>query len=84
MGIFGKLDTHSTLVSGMSERVGVAWDEVLVAQPEAAHLYRNAVLKCTKCGDVAACKGWQKDHAQAETAPDYCLNAPLFDTLKPR
>ncbi len=82
MGLFDKLDRHTALVSGMSERVGVAWDAVLAAQPDSAYKYRTAVLTCTQCGDAAACKGWQAEHTEAENAPEYCLNSALFETLK--
>ena len=82
MGLFNKLDKHSGLVSEMSDRVGVDWEEVLTTRPDLAVKYRSAVMKCTQCRDVGACQGWLKTHHSAEHAPEYCENQDLLDELK--
>lgn len=84
MSFFNKLDKHAGLVSGMSDRVGVDWPQAIEKSPEAAMEYRNAVLKCAGCNDVAACQGWQASHETAENPPEYCLNGEVFEGLKNR
>lgn len=84
MSFFDRLDKHAGLVSGMSDRVGVDWEEAILNNPETAAQFRAAVLKCTGCGDVAECKGWQKSHDTAQEAPEYCLNGGLFEAMKKR
>ncbi len=81
MSVFEKLGQHADLVSGMSDRLGVDWAEAFEAHPELAARYRSAVLNCTHCQQAGECKGWQKGHAHADHAPDYCLNKGLLEDL---
>ena len=82
MGLFKTLDTHSKLVSNMSDRVGVDWEDVLSQRPELAMQYRSAVMKCTQCQEVGACQGWLKTNHNAKNAPEYCENRDLLAELK--
>lgn len=81
MKFFKKMDQHSDLMGTMSQKVGVDWADVLVEHPEMAQKYRNAVMTCTHCKEVGACKGWLAEHDKAPEAPEYCLNRDLLGKL---
>ncbi|MFY0660547.1 MAG: adenylosuccinate lyase [Shimia sp.] len=80
--MFEKMSQHTDLVTGMSKRVGVDWDEVIMANPEKAKEYRSAVMQCTKCKELGACQKFQELNDSAANAPDYCMNVELFKEMQ--
>ena len=64
-------------------RTSLAWigAEAFEAHPDLAARYRSAVLNCTHCQKTGECQGWQKGHAHADHAPDYCLNKGFLEDL---
>lgn len=82
-----KLKLHANLFTRMGEKAGIDLQEEAIS----GHLHfdeiAEAVLRCTRCGQVDACKSFlenqkgDQEHGARETPPNYCRNLDLFDFL---
>ena len=79
MDLFSRLSHGSELVSGMTQRLGLAPKVTAAADAEgAAHSFRTMVLRCASCRGQDACARLQDENPTLDEAPSYCRNADRF------
>lgn len=78
--MFNKFETHADLVNAMADKAGVDIGAELLAGRLSAQGLRGAVMLCTHCEKVGACRNHLAEAPQGNV-PDYCLNKPIFDRL---
>lgn len=78
------LRKHAVLMDDMATKVGVDLEEAAIAGALEMDEIADAVERCTQCTSPTACTRWLGQHESAETTPDYCRNADLFERLRPR
>ncbi|AFO92126.1 hypothetical protein D1822_11950 [Phaeobacter inhibens] len=78
----GDLKTHATLFDSMAETVGLDLQEEAISGRLRFDEISEAVLRCTRCGGVSACRKWlDKGLRPGAEAPDFCRNRDLLAYL---
>lgn len=75
------LKLHAALFDQMACTVGLDLEEEAVAGRLQFDEIAEAVLRCTRCGNVGACHKWLAAAAQPEQIPDFCRNRDLLGYL---
>lgn len=78
--MFNKFEKHADLVNAMADKAKVELGAKLLSGELSAQGLRSAVMLCSHCDNVGACKG-HLAAAPEGSVPAYCLNKPLFDRL---
>ena len=80
------INRHAALMNRMAETVGVDLTAAIADGRLPAEAWREAVVRCTGCSDPEGCQHWLGAHAAddvaPDTAPDYCRNRDLMDSLR--
>ncbi|MBY6057375.1 hypothetical protein KUV26_06250 [Leisingera daeponensis] len=76
------LKTHAELFDRMACAVGLDLEEEAVSGTLRFDEIAEAVLRCTRCGGVGACRKWLADGVRpSAAAPDFCRNRDLLGYL---
>ncbi|APG47705.1 DUF6455 family protein [Phaeobacter porticola] len=76
------LKTHAALFDRMAETVGLDLQDEAISGRLRVDEIGEAVLRCTRCGGVAACHKWlAKGLRPGSEAPDFCRNRDLLSYL---
>ncbi|UWQ54876.1 DUF6455 family protein [Leisingera caerulea] len=76
------LKKHAELFDRMAATVGLDLEEEAVAGTLRFEEIAEAVLRCTRCGGVGACRKWLADGLRpGAEAPDFCRNRDLLGYL---
>ncbi len=76
------LKTHAALFDQMAQTVGLDLQEEAIAGNLRFDEISEAVLRCTRCGGVGACRKWMEQGARpGAEAPDFCRNRDLLSFL---
>ncbi|MFY0309781.1 DUF6455 family protein [Leisingera sp. D0M16] len=76
------LKKHAELFDRMASTVGLDLEEEAVAGTLRFDEIAEAVLRCTRCGGVGACRKWLADGLRpGAEAPDFCRNRDLLGYL---
>lgn len=76
------LKKHAELFDRMAATVGLDLEEEAVAGTLRFDEIAEAVLRCTRCGGVGACRKWLADGLRpGAEAPDFCRNRDLLGYL---
>jgi len=76
------LKTHAELFDSMACAVGLDLEEEAVAGNLRFDEIAEAVLRCSRCGGVGACRKWLAGGARpGAEAPDFCRNRDLLAYL---
>lgn len=82
MRFLERIDHHSALFARMAQTVRADLDKALGRGQLDGSQLRGAVLRCTTCSDVEACRGWlAAKSAGAVAPPEYCRNRQLLTRL---
>ncbi|MEK0164183.1 DUF6455 family protein [Phaeobacter sp. JH20_36] len=76
------LKTHADLFDSMATTVGLDLQEEAISGRLRFDEIAEAVLRCTRCGGVGACRNWlAKGGRPGADAPDFCRNRDLLAFL---
>lgn len=76
------LKTHAELFDRMACAVGLDLEEEAVSGTLRFDEIAEAVLRCTRCGGVGACRKWLAEGLRpGADAPDFCRNRDLLGYL---
>lgn len=75
------LKLHAALFDQMAGTVGLDLEEEAFAGRLQFDEIAEAVLRCTRCGNLGACNKWLAIPAAREKAPDFCRNRDLLGYL---
>jgi len=78
---FSRYDKHANLVNRMSDTLGVDLVEETLRGNMPPEQLRDTVQRCMGCSASKDCETWLQTNSSAKSAPDYCRNGALFDTL---
>ncbi|CUH99851.1 DUF6455 family protein [Leisingera aquaemixtae] len=76
------LKKHAELFDRMAATVGLDLEEEAVSGTLRFDEIAEAVLRCTRCGGVGACRNWLAEGVRpGADAPDFCRNRDLLGYL---
>lgn len=77
------LKRHAALVDDMARARGIDLEEVMLRGKLTMSELEDAVLRCTSCTSVDACKHWlAKQDGSAPGVLGYCRNSDQFRALE--
>lgn len=77
-----KLDEHNGLMARMADRGSVDLGQAMIDGKLDASLYRNSVIRCSRCRNTETCKALlSTEEGVSGEIPDYCANKGLFSRL---
>jgi len=83
MGMFSRIAAHLDLMQEMFRQTGALEKTIHLADPLPS--LRQAMYRCTKCGNTDACRKWLdlgiEDHLDNRDAPTFCPNRDLQYTI---
>lgn len=72
---------HEALMTRMATTLGADLDDAELRGDLPPEMRDDMLSACTGCADPGACTHWLEEHAQAETAPEYCRNRDILRDL---
>lgn len=73
---------HYWLALRMSRTVGVDLQQAIDSGSFSQQAWADTVTRCRGCAWGADCPSWLDAHDRVDSAPQTCVNAGLFDSLK--
>ncbi|MDO6478419.1 DUF6455 family protein [Shimia thalassica] len=74
---------HFWLTRSVARSMGVSLGDAMAEGVLSKKDYADLVTNCRRCALVAHCEAWLGDQGNgAQTAPDGCVHADLFEHLK--
>ncbi|SNS19333.1 DUF6455 family protein [Tropicimonas sediminicola] len=73
---------HYWMALGMAKAAGVDLQAAIEAGHFSQEKWASTVQKCRGCDWGEDCPSWLREHATVDEAPQACVNARLFATLK--
>lgn len=73
---------HYWLALSMAKAAGVDLQAAIDSGAFDQATWAKTVHRCRSCQWAGDCKGWLMEHPEIDAAPETCVNAQLFSTLK--
>lgn len=74
---------HFWMTRSVARAMGISFSEAMAEGKISERGYADMVTRCRQCAFVQDCESWLGRQCQrAETAPDCCPHAALFQELK--